>query len=153
MDTTFYLDVVCLSSVDSFLSTSTTLITMSLEKLKHRWFSGRILACHAVGPGSIPGRCVFLVSRRGLAGCVKERYKVVESDFRSDIHILHFWKIEFRSDIRILHFCNMNRGNTNKVIRVKTYGFCVNLTFVAMLSSPPWDHWQVTVVGADPYLG
>ena len=24
---------------------------------KHRWFSGRILACHAGGPGSIPGRC------------------------------------------------------------------------------------------------
>ena len=24
---------------------------------KHRWFSGRMAACHAVGPGSIPGRC------------------------------------------------------------------------------------------------
>ena len=24
---------------------------------KHRWFSGRMLACHAGGPGSIPGRC------------------------------------------------------------------------------------------------
>ena len=23
---------------------------------KHRWFSGRMLACHAGGPGSIPGR-------------------------------------------------------------------------------------------------
>ena len=23
----------------------------------HRWFSGRMLACHAGGPGSIPGRC------------------------------------------------------------------------------------------------
>ena len=22
-----------------------------------RWFGGRILACHAAGPGSIPGRC------------------------------------------------------------------------------------------------
>merc|ERR1739846_246312 len=30
---------------------------------KHRWFSGRMLACHAGGPGSIPGRCsIFLVS-------------------------------------------------------------------------------------------
>jgi hypothetical protein len=27
--------------------------------VKHRWFSGRILACHAGGPGSIPGRCIF----------------------------------------------------------------------------------------------
>ena len=23
----------------------------------HRWFSGRIIACHAIDPGSIPGRC------------------------------------------------------------------------------------------------
>ena len=23
----------------------------------HWWFSGRILACHAGGPGSIPGQC------------------------------------------------------------------------------------------------
>ena len=29
--------------------------TLSLDK--HRWFSGRMLACHAGGPGSIPGRC------------------------------------------------------------------------------------------------
>ena len=27
-------------------------------KCKHRWFSGRMLACHAGGPGSIPGRCI-----------------------------------------------------------------------------------------------
>ena len=27
---------------------------------EHRWFSGRMLACHAGGPGSIPGRCKFL---------------------------------------------------------------------------------------------
>ena len=24
---------------------------------KHWWFSGRMLACHAGGPGSIPGQC------------------------------------------------------------------------------------------------
>ena len=30
--------------------------------IRHRWFSGRMLACHAGGPGSIPGRCkVFAV--------------------------------------------------------------------------------------------
>ena len=27
---------------------------------KHWWFSGRILACHAGGPGSIPGQCKLL---------------------------------------------------------------------------------------------
>ena len=26
-------------------------------KIKHQWFSGRIIACHAIDPGSIPGRC------------------------------------------------------------------------------------------------
>ena len=25
----------------------------------HWWFSGRILACHAGGPGSIPGQCIL----------------------------------------------------------------------------------------------
>ena len=28
-----------------------------LAESKHWWFSGRILACHAGGPGSIPGQC------------------------------------------------------------------------------------------------
>ena len=31
-------------------------------KVWHRWFSGRMLACHAGGPGSIPGRCSFFWS-------------------------------------------------------------------------------------------
>ena len=26
---------------------------------EHRWFSGRMLACHAGGPGSIPGKAFF----------------------------------------------------------------------------------------------
>ena len=29
------------------------------SRREHRWSSGRILACHAGGPGSIPGRCKF----------------------------------------------------------------------------------------------
>ena len=31
--------------------------TLYEYKCQHRWFSGRMLACHAGGPGSIPGRC------------------------------------------------------------------------------------------------
>ena len=31
----------------------------------HRWFSGRMLACHAGGPGSIPGRCNLLIDASG----------------------------------------------------------------------------------------
>ena len=29
--------------------------------IQHRWFSGRMLACHAGGPGSIPGRCSYFL--------------------------------------------------------------------------------------------
>ena len=32
----------------------------SCRQLEHWWFSGRILACHAGGPGSIPGQCSSL---------------------------------------------------------------------------------------------
>ena len=31
--------------------------------MKHRWSSGRILACHAGDPGSIPGRCKLFFLR------------------------------------------------------------------------------------------
>ena len=32
-------------------------VSNSTFAIQHRWFSGRMLACHAGGPGSIPGRC------------------------------------------------------------------------------------------------
>ena len=32
-------------------------LQVSHEAAEHWWFSGRILACHAGGPGSIPGQC------------------------------------------------------------------------------------------------
>ena len=32
--------------------------TIKIVQIKHRWFSGRIVACHAIDPGSIPGRCI-----------------------------------------------------------------------------------------------
>ena len=35
-----------------------SLLTIDMKYISsHRWFSGRMLACHAGGPGSIPGRC------------------------------------------------------------------------------------------------
>ena len=41
---------------------------------KHRWFSGRMLACHAGGPGSIPGRCnIFFHSRNNNTQSVFNR--------------------------------------------------------------------------------
>ena len=33
----------------------------SCGRSKHWWFSGRILACHARGPGSIPGQCRLIL--------------------------------------------------------------------------------------------
>ena len=37
-------------------------------KVWHRWFSGRMLACHAGGPGSIPGRCNVFLARLKIFG-------------------------------------------------------------------------------------
>ena len=34
-------------------------VSNSTFAIQHRWFSGRMLACHAGGPGSIPGRCKY----------------------------------------------------------------------------------------------
>ena len=36
-----------------------------LPNCEHRWFSGRILACHAGDPGSIPGRCKAFTENDG----------------------------------------------------------------------------------------
>ena len=44
---------------------------------QHCWFSGRMLACHAGGPGSIPGRC----------------------------NLFHFW-INLPTIVRLLYVCN-----------------------------------------------
>ena len=42
-----------------YLKTILRLKFRKIEWYAQRWFSGRILACHAGGPGSIPGRCNF----------------------------------------------------------------------------------------------
>ena len=34
---------------------------------KHRWLSGRIVACHAIDPGSIPVRCNLLSAHEKCA--------------------------------------------------------------------------------------
>ena len=38
-------------------SATTAVLLHGIKEDEHRWFSGRMLACHAGGPGSIPGRC------------------------------------------------------------------------------------------------
>ena len=44
----------------------------------HRWFSGRMLACHAGGPGSIPGRCncIFFYSEGSLECHIRHRKRL-----------------------------------------------------------------------------
>ena len=46
----------------------------------HRWFSGRMLACHAGGPGSIPGRCIFWNT-------------IMWSDEKFQVHFFQVWNI------------------------------------------------------------
>ena len=58
----------------------------------HRWFSGRMLACHAGGPGSIPGRCNSFL-------CVKKiNIKQIGSyllpmEEHLDLNIYNFWRL------------------------------------------------------------
>ena len=55
----------------TFLETTSEENISMIEKVlnllfsKHRWFSGRMLACHAGGPGSIPGRCKIFFFQSG----------------------------------------------------------------------------------------
>ena len=42
-------------------SATTAVLLHGFKEDEHRWFSGRMLACHAGGPGSIPGRCTRLI--------------------------------------------------------------------------------------------
>ena len=55
---------------------------------KQRWFSGRILACHAGGPGSIPGRCIDFLQKRYTYRCAKNYL------YRSEF-IAVYWALKF----------------------------------------------------------
>ena len=43
---------------ESKMTVSTFYVIGVESSSEHWWFSGRILACHAGGPGSIPGQCI-----------------------------------------------------------------------------------------------
>ena len=47
----------CATCMPASMYECTGLVWLTYLMCKHRWFSGRMLACHAGGPGSIPGRC------------------------------------------------------------------------------------------------
>ena len=52
---------------------------------KHRWFSGRMLACHAGDPGLIPGRCILEKETFQMSGGTKIRIR------KHNYAIKHWW--------------------------------------------------------------
>ena len=62
---------------------------------KHRWFSGRMLACHAGGPGSIPGRCnIFFHFRNKTFQSVLNRNVAYHNYFLFDMYLI-LYKIKY----------------------------------------------------------
>ena len=59
-------------SVNIYSNFGNSLLILNNWLYLQRWFSGRMLACHAGGPGSIPGRCnVFLQDWKYLESLAK----------------------------------------------------------------------------------
>ena len=56
---------------------------------QHRWFSGRMLACHAGGPGSIPGRCKVF--------CIELAETYINSFEIDKLGMLHFAPMVYRT--------------------------------------------------------
>ena len=55
-------------------------------KDQHRWFSGRMLACHAGGQGSIPGRCMSEVAFVRIIVDVKLGWQVLWLPVRNRLY-------------------------------------------------------------------
>ena len=67
---------------------------------KQRWFSGRILACHAGGPGSIPGRCRLLSTHLNASWLTDDKlgFEIVDTVFINLIRRI------FDNCIKMIHF-------------------------------------------------
>ena len=57
----------------------------------HRWFSGRMLACHAGGPGSIPGRCKVFDSRLSDKISFEPRYSTADETLTSKTQAINVY--------------------------------------------------------------
>ena len=59
--------------------------------MKHWWFSGRMLACHAGGPGSIPGQCICFCDTESfvVVNKVLSYYIIIQE------YIYHFHEFKF----------------------------------------------------------
>ena len=58
-----------------------------LQFVKHRWFSGRIVACHAIDPGSIPGRCTFFEQSTKTGELDKLNFQQTRSNMVNQLEI------------------------------------------------------------------
>ena len=76
----------------------------NIEERAHRWSSGRILACHAGGPGSIPGRCkCFFVKYESILIFIA--FQFVSLLLRSFFSIKQVWlNLQFAKSLNL--FCH-----------------------------------------------
>ena len=58
-----------------------------LQVVKHRWFSGGIVACHVIDPGSIPGRCTFFEQSTKTGELDKLNFQQTRSNMVNQLEI------------------------------------------------------------------
>ena len=58
-----------------------------LQIVKHRWFSDRIVACHAIDPGSIPGQCTFFEQSTKTGELDKLNFEQTRSNMVNQLEI------------------------------------------------------------------
>ena len=78
--------------------------------IPHRWCSGRMLACHAGGPGSIPGRCIFTLLLNDSPLEKKSRWLSV-CRFYIGSYVPNVWISQVRT--HTIHTCCTNVLTTN----------------------------------------
>ena len=100
--------------------------------MKHRWSSGRILACHAGDPGSIPGRCtVFLFRSSTTSSTLISHY--FNFDFCTYIIII-VQPVHCRTSFKPIQVQNFN--NHNKIKRFFYYYWCLlHLRWISRIKS------------------
>ena len=79
-------------------------LIISKYSTRHWWFSGRILACHAGGPGSIPGQCISFWYRE---------IKYNENDMKRNKKgwapsWMHFWQLSEKRINRLSGIRHLN---------------------------------------------
>ena len=58
-----------------------------LQLVKHRWFSGRFVAFHAIDKGSIAGRCTFFEQTTKTGELDKLNFQQTQSNLENQLEI------------------------------------------------------------------